>query len=239
MFETLVESRPRRRHSASQLILSLVAHAVVLTVAIRATVSLAEPPGPGERVPFPAWEAPVAPPLAAPPVTPHEVAIAPVAAVEPPPTLPVAPVEVPMTIPPIELGGEVIDRAALAVLAPVPDGPPTAGRRPGGPAAPGTPAALFRRQEVDQPARRVGGPVPRYPAVMRAVGIDGEVRLRFVVGLDGRAEAGTITVLSSTNVAFEPDAIETIRRSTFRPAMLAGGAVRQLVEQVVRYRLAG
>lgn len=93
--------------------------------------------------------------------------------------------------------------------------------------------------EVDQPAVRLSGPGPVYPPKMQTVGMNGLVRLRFVVGTNGRAEASSIQVISSTNREFDAAAIKTIRESIFRPAMIRGHAVRQLVEQAVGFSLSG
>ncbi len=100
-------------------------------------------------------------------------------------------------------------------------------------------AQILTEDQVDEPVRRTGGPNPVYPQEMQTVGIDGSVRLRFVVGTNGRAEPASIQVVSSTNKAFEPAAIKTIRESTFKPAMMRGQAVRQLVEQNVSFKLSG
>ena len=97
----------------------------------------------------------------------------------------------------------------------------------------------FTSDQVDDPVQPLTGPSPVYPETMRAVGIDGTVRLRFVVGTNGRVESGSISVVSSTNKAFEPAAIKAIRDWTFKPAKMRGQAVRQLVEQNIRFSLTG
>ena len=81
--------------------------------------------------------------------------------------------------------------------------------------------------------------MPVYPPVLKSAGVEGRVSLRFVVGIDGRPELGTIQVLSSTNKAFESPAIEAIKKSRFKPAKIRGAPVRQLVDQAVRFSLQG
>jgi TonB family protein len=71
------------------------------------------------------------------------------------------------------------------------------------------------------------------------VGVTGSVTLRYVVGTDGRAEGGSIKVISSTNKAFEEPAVETIGKCTYKAAKIKGTAVRQLVEQNVKFTIGG
>jgi TonB family protein len=97
----------------------------------------------------------------------------------------------------------------------------------------------FTADQVDDPVQYLDGPPAVYPPVLKSAGIEGRVSLRFVVGTDGRPEAGTIQVLSSTNKAFEPPAIEVIKKSRFKPAKIRGTPVRQLVDQAVRFSLQG
>jgi TonB family protein len=97
----------------------------------------------------------------------------------------------------------------------------------------------YTSDEVDEQVQRIGGPDPRYPEIMRSVGIEGVVLMRFVVGTNGRVEANSIQVVSSTNKAFEQPAIDVIRQSRFNPAKMRGTAVRQLVQQNVRFSLQG
>jgi TonB family protein len=96
---------------------------------------------------------------------------------------------------------------------------------------------FFTSEQVDDPVQYIGAPLPRYPDSLKAARIEGRVILRYIVGTDGRVEGGSVQVLSSTRKEFEEPAIEAIRQSTFRPAKLKGVAVRQMVEQVVRFTL--
>lgn len=95
----------------------------------------------------------------------------------------------------------------------------------------------WKPNEVDEPAAYLSGPPPAYPESMRSVGIEGVVRLRFVVGVNGQVEANTIQVVSASNKAFEANAIDGIKKITFKPARLKGQPVRQLVEQNLRFSL--
>jgi TonB family protein len=101
------------------------------------------------------------------------------------------------------------------------------------------PTLPFTGVEVDDPVQATRCPEPSYPPALRTVGVSGSVALRYVVGVDGRAEAGSISVISSTNKAFEAPAIETVTECLYRPARIKGAAVRQLVQQNVKFTLGG
>lgn len=237
MFENLIESQPKRQRSYGQTALSIFLHVVLIFVAVKATQGAAEavkeivqsdasfliPPPP-----------PPPPPPAAPP--PDAVVVQ-----NPPPkgfqTM-MPPKDIPTEIPPIDLNQKFnasdfsgrgqeggVSTGVIGGVGPVPTD--IVG------------VQTFTEDQVDDPVRRTGGPDPVYPPQLQDFGIDGTVRLRFVVGTNGRAEASTIEVVSSTNKAFEPAAIKAIRESIFKPAMMRGKAVRQLVEQNVRFKLPG
>ena len=99
------------------------------------------------------------------------------------------------------------------------------------------PGASYTMDQVDEQVKYVGGGDPKYPAALRQVGIEGTVELRFIVAADGKVEAGSITVLSSSTKAFEDPAIEAIKRARFTPAKIRGAAVRQLVQQAVKFQI--
>ena len=90
-------------------------------------------------------------------------------------------------------------------------------------------------RDADEPAQYLDGPEPVYPAALRQVGVEGWVQLRYIVGIDGHAEPGSIRSLQSSSTAFELPAIEAVARAHFRPARRRGRVVRQLVEQIVRF----
>ena len=91
--------------------------------------------------------------------------------------------------------------------------------------------------EVDEPVQRLSGPAPVYPAALRAAGREGMVQIRMVVDTLGRVEAGSVQIVHSTNVGFEGAALDAVRRARFAPARGAGQAVRQLVQQSVRFAI--
>ena len=61
---------------------------------------------------------------------------------------------------------------------------------------------------------------------------------RLVVGTDGRAEPGSIEIVSSTNKAFEAPTRYAIQNAVFRPGRVNGKPVRVLIQMPVRFMIA-
>lgn len=74
-------------------------------------------------------------------------------------------------------------------------------------------------------------PAPRYPAALRAAGIQGSVFARFVVDTTGHVRMETVSVEASDHPLFAEAVIEALRRSRYTPAELRGRKVPQLVVQ--------
>ena len=89
-----------------------------------------------------------------------------------------------------------------------------------------------------KPPERVSFPPPPYPAMLREAGIEGRVEARLVVGTDGRAEPGSIEIVSSTNKAFEAPTRYAIQNAVFRPGRVNGKPVRVLIQMPVRFMIA-
>ncbi|MGD9522270.1 MAG: energy transducer TonB [Gemmatimonadales bacterium] len=238
MFENLIESQPKRQRSIGGTATSLILHVVLIFGAVKATQGAAEVVQGIIQDSTSFLIAPPPPPPPPPPETPPPDAIV---SANPPPqgfqTL-VPPKDLPTEIPPVNLN-EKFDAADFSGRG-VEGGIATGVVGGTGPVLDNiVTTETFTADQVDDPVQRTGGPAPEYPDAMRMVGIDGTVRLRFVVGTNGRVESGSIQVVSSTNKAFEPAAIKAIRESTFKPAKMRGQAVRQLVEQNIRFSLTG
>lgn len=114
----------------------------------------------------------------------------------------------------------------------------------------GTPPAIAREQkmaeslgafallDVDSAAVRDPHSVaPAYPKDMEAAGINGLVRVRFVVDTTGRIDLSTITVLGSTNESFARAVRTALPNMRFRPAMMGPKAVRQLSEEDFAFKV--
>ncbi len=236
MFENLIESKPVKQRSIGQTIVSVAVHVGLVLLAIKATQGAAEAVQQLNERPI-EFVVNTPPP---PPPPPQEIPPDAVVTANPPPqgfqTI-VPPRDLPTEIPPVDLNQKFDARdfsgrgVAGGVAAGVVGGT--------GPVITDAVVAgeTYTSDEVDEQVRRIGGPEPRYPEVMRTAGIDGVVQVRFVVGTNGRAEPNSIQVVSSTNKAFEQAAIDVIRQSRFSPAMMRGSPVRQLVQQTVRFSL--
>jgi protein TonB len=237
MFENLIESQPKKQRSLGQTLLSIAMHTGMIMLAVKATQGAAEVIDNINQGPTDFILPPEPPPP--PPPPPEEIPPDVIVTNNPPPqgfqTL-VPPKDLPTEIPPIDLNEkfDARDFSGVGVEGGIATG------IVGAPAVDGIISSqTFTVSDVDDPAVRTGGPSPVYPSAMRQIGIDGSVRLQYVVGVNGKAESGSITVISSTNKAFERNAIETIRKSTFRPAKIGGTPVRQLVQQNIVFSLNG
>ncbi len=145
---------------------------------------------------------------------------------------PEVPSRIPTAIPSIQVAtmGPFVPTAAQ-VLA----GRELWGTAPGGPQIPVD--SLHLAGEVDEPVEVIRARQPVYPAALAAAGVDGSVRLEFVVDTAGRGEPGSVRVIGSTTAAFEQAAIDAVLGSEYRAARVRGVAVRQLVQQRIVFRV--
>jgi TonB family protein len=100
---------------------------------------------------------------------------------------------------------------------------------------------VYTAEEVDTAARvdSTGMSEPFYPDSLYAFRIGGEVVAQFVVDTTGRVLPETITAVSSTHPAFADAVRRSLRRSKFRPAILAGRPVRQVMVLPYRFVMEG
>jgi protein TonB len=89
--------------------------------------------------------------------------------------------------------------------------------------------------EVDLPARPLEPIEPVYPAELRALGIEGEVRARVGVLADGTV--GRAELVASSHAAFTEAARAALRQARFHPALRGGRPVASWVELRLRFRL--
>ena len=154
-----------------------------------------------------------------------------------------APVNIPISIPKIDLSAAVTKESDFS-------GKGVAGGTSGGveggtgnASSKGTGTGGLSTQpyfefQVEQAASPSGGnPAPEYPGSMRESGVTGRVMVQFVVGANGRVEAGSIKILESTNSAFTAAVREVLPRHRLSPAKIGGTAVRQIVQQPFVFKL--
>jgi TonB family protein len=239
MFDVLIASGAHLELGPRWLTTSVVAHALVVTLAVVATRTALEAPAPASEpaillyVPRPAE-----PP---PPEIRQEDPTTKMVVAEPPPKgfqTVAAPADIPTVIPPVDLSQRPLDPRDFT------------GRGVEGGIASGVAGgtgkvvaddeldAIYAATTSDarfEPAVLVSEPAPMYPKPLEAVGIEGRVALEFVIDTTGRVEPASIKVLDSTRPAFEAAARTAVAGGIFRPARLSGRPVRQLTRQSVRF----
>lgn len=100
------------------------------------------------------------------------------------------------------------------------------------------PADVFMVLEVDSAAVQDTGTVaPAYPRDMQARLIEGYVAVRFVVDTNGRVDLSTVQVVLASRPEFAESVRAALPGMRFRPARMGSTPVRQLAEQMFRFRL--
>ena len=240
MFENLIESGRRPKASVGQQVVSFAIHAGILFGAIKATQGAAEVI---KDIAVDTTMVFLKPPEAPPPPPPPEQVV--VSANPPPQGFQVVtpPENIPTEIPPVNLNErfDPKDFTGKGV-----EGGIAAGVAGGTGPVPTIEGEVFLAAEVDeQPVIKSGAECVKaltdaYPAVMKSAGIPGKVSMQFVVNTDGRVDAGTVKIVSSSHKAFEEPARQVITSSacTFKSGTSRGQPVRVLVQQGVSFKLA-
>jgi protein TonB len=213
MFTTLIESTPHRQPNNGARLISALFHSALIAGAVYATASGAASnvvAAAGTQAQKVLWVKPSAEPQSAP-------------APKPKPRPVVAPTKVPTAAPRVD---------PTAQPTPEPDAG-SATNLAGG----GTPGA-FNAFEVDIEVVAVAGTIrPRYPDMLRTTGVEGQVIAQFVVNEQGRADRSTFRVLSSTHPLFSDAVSRALPQMQFKPAMIRGKPVSQLVQQLFVFKL--
>ncbi len=235
MFEHLIESQPKKERSLGQTIASVVLHVVLVFGAVKATQGAAEQVAKILQDTTAMFIKPPEPPPPPPPDRPPPDVIV---SNNPPPqgfqTI-MPPDKIPTEIPPVNLNEkfDAKDFSGKGVEGGIARGI-IGGTGPVGEIVSGE---TFTQDQVDDPVAYISGADPVFPPALRAAGLGGRVTLQFVVGTDGRVEASSVKVMSSTNKQFEEPAIAAIRRARFKPAKMRGQPVRQLVQQAIAFEI--
>ena len=112
------------------------------------------------------------------------------------------------------------------------------GDQPLGP-APFLPDVVYSVLQVDEEVQRYeSSAAPVYPPELSARGTEGKVEASYVVDTAGRVDTTTIRVMQSDDPRFTESVRTALAETRFRPAKRAGKAVRQLVQQRFRFKLA-
>lgn len=226
MFDTLIESRPvhDRKRIFGGSVVSVLAHAVVITGAIIATLNVGQG-STGVRVDtamvylaqqqHQEEKLPEQHPLAL------DVPLKGFQTV-------VAPSEIPSSIPPVNLQEQFNpgDYSGTGV-----EGGVAAGVAPSG--------DVYLEAIVEEKPAVLAAPPPPYPELLRQAGIQGRVLIRAIIDTAGRAEPASVQIVLSPNPGFDQPSRTWMQRALFRPARVHGRAVRVLIEVPLDYRITG
>jgi protein TonB len=98
---------------------------------------------------------------------------------------------------------------------------------------------VYTALQVDQMVERYeSSAAPVYPPALSAKGKEGAVEAEYVVDATGRVDTTTIRVMRSDHPLFTASVRVALAEARFRPAKRAGKAVRQLVQQRFRFKVA-
>ena len=220
MFETLPASVTPRVPRRRPVLLALVAHVLVIGVAVGGTSSTPEAAlgVPRDTIRFEMIE----------PAAPPESDFRPDAFLPRPPEVTEAPFDGPELPAPILSFRGASGPADMSRFLPRP--------HRGTIAAPIDSARMvFNSVEVDQLPELVRELRLRYPAGLDRAGVSGVVRVEYVVGTDGRVNPESVRVLSTTHPDFFLAARVALRDARFKPARRGGRSIAVLVQQTIRF----
>jgi TonB family protein len=104
---------------------------------------------------------------------------------------------------------------------------------------PFVPDSVYSVLQVDQMVERFeSSAAPIYPPELMKRGIEGQVDATYVVDTTGRVDTSTFQVLESADTLFTESVRTALADTRFRPARRSGKAVRQLVAQRFRFKIA-
>jgi protein TonB len=225
LLNNLLESKPQKQRTTGGMIFSIVWHAVVIALAVKATMNAAQKKEKrDEKIDFVEVKKDEPPPPKEKP--PENVVVAP-----PPPQgfqVLTAPVNIPDVLPDIDLSKKLTNEADFS-------GKGVAGGRANG--VVGGTAIVDNNQtyfefQVEKPVMQApGSQQPRYPEMLKTAGVEGEVLASFVVDTTGRAEPGSFKVLKTSHELFASAVRNALPNMKFLPAEVGGRKVKQLVQQ--------
>ena len=112
------------------------------------------------------------------------------------------------------------------------------GELPFGPPPQFIPDSVFSVLEVDQMVERYeSSAAPIYPHELIVIGMEGSVQATYIVDTTGMVDTTTVEVLRSDDPRFTESVRTALGQMRFRPAMRRGKTVRQLVEQWFHFRI--
>lgn len=231
MFSTLLESRARRPRRPMATAMSVAAHLGIVATLVAVTAGAAQRAD-EPREQHVAFVAPTPAPLVRPAQPPPPTSVATVA---PPRGFQAlaAPIEIPDVIPEIDLSRGLTREEDFS-------GRGVPGGRADGVGSTPIPTGdvPYDALQVEQSVVALPGTSPSYPELLRAAGVEGQVVVQFVVDTTGRAEGGSVRILSTSHELFAQSIRAAVPKMRFRPAEIGGRRVRQLVQQAFGFSLA-
>ncbi len=100
----------------------------------------------------------------------------------------------------------------------------------------GPPRTRFNPDEVDSMPQAVATSQPIYPYRAKRLGVEGSVKIRFLVNTSGKTDLFKVLV-SEPPGEFEQAVEKTVKSWKFKPAVKDGRAVETWVETVVEFKL--
>ncbi len=229
MFDNLIESKAKKKTPLGQTIVSVALHVLIIFLAVKATQGLADAvddkPLDTTMVFLKAPETPPPPP----PPQPQDVVVS----ANPPPKgfqTVVAPTDIPKDIPPVDLNQKAFDPRDFTGKG-VEGGVSTGIVGGTGPVDLGS--VVVSSAQADEPPEMITPGPKRTPGGFE--GVPGKVLLSFIVDTLGRAESGSVKVVTTTNKVFDEAARELVLKSNFKPGRNGGRTVRVLVQQAVLF----
>jgi periplasmic protein TonB len=235
MFDTLIESKPKKQRGLGGTAVSILLHAVVITLVAYVTAHAGQKvleKNREEKVDFVQTKPKEPPPPETPkPPPPKDVVMAP-----PPPKgfqVLTAPINIPDKIPDVDLSKAVTDEKDFS-------GKGVAGGKANGVVGgvPQNSDQPYFEFQVEKPALpREGNPNPKYPSMLESSRVEGEVLAQFVVDTSGKADMSTFKVLSSSNELFASSLKSTLPQWKFYPAEAGGHKVKQIVQLPLKFNV--
>lgn len=98
------------------------------------------------------------------------------------------------------------------------------------------PQSLFSTSELDQPLQLLVRLRPSYPMRARRLGIEGWVKVKFIVNRDGRVRDLEIVDVDPKGV-FESSVTQSVSQYRFKPGTVDGHAVEVRVMTTIRFKM--
>jgi protein TonB len=230
MFDNLLETKAQKERSAGGTAFSVIAHIVVIALAVYVTgkgVAEAIEEAREEKIDFVEIKKEEVKVVETPPPPPADAVMAPPIAKGF--QVLTAPVDIPDVLPDIDLSKRAMSEADFSGKGVA--GGSASGVAGGVPQAISSDVAYFEFQVEKQAAAAPGSVGPTYPDMLKQAGIEGQVLASFVVDTSGRAEMSTFKVITSTHEQFTQAVRRALPQMRFLPAEVGGRKVKQLVQQ--------